>query len=140
MNGDLKNLEQAIERDMALLRDLPPVAPRPETVARVQAAVRRAAVQRPQPHRFAWLYRTGLGVAAAAALTLAFWPHQPAASQRMTPAVDPDTTVQEWTAAFDASDLRWSRLMDSSAPTDASEDVDDLLRGLDQSLNDFGAL
>jgi hypothetical protein len=140
MNGDLKNLEDAVERDMALLRDLPPAQPPAVAVARVQAAVRRAAAQPARSRRLAWRYRAGLGVAAAAALAVAFWPRGSSLPTPAIPSADPELTVSEWTAAFEASDLRWSGLIDTAQPGEAGEDVDDLLRGLDQSLSDFEAL
>ena len=47
MSGELENLERTVEREMALLRCLPPVSPRPAFVGQIKAAMRQECGGRP---------------------------------------------------------------------------------------------
>lgn len=145
MNGDLHELERTVEREMELLRGLPDVAPRPECLARVQAAVRAEALRaaRRGPRR-RWA-RVASGVAAAAAAALVFgWTTWTRATRG--PALpDPEAVVAEWAAALDESNYCLRELTTSGwargdATRDAAAELDELLQGIDQSFERFEGL
>ncbi len=136
MNDDLDKLERAVERVMGLLRDLPAVTPRPESVARVKAAV-VAESRRVARRRRLWRW-TGTGLGAAAVLLvvvgIAFWQHG-----RRLPAPDPDAALSEWATALDESNARLASVLSTAGDTseDENAELDELLRSLDESLRSF---
>lgn len=143
MNGDLHELERTVEREMELLRGLPDAPLRPECLARVQAAVRAAAL-RPVRGRpmLRWMRIAG-GVAAAAALVFGWttWSR----ATRGPVLADPEAAVAEWAAALDESNDCLRALTSSGwalgeSTLDADAELDELLQGLDDSFERFEGL
>ncbi len=141
MPDDLTKLTDTVERELALLRALPPATPSDECLRRTTAAVVGEAcrLERRAP---AWrLARNGLVAAAAVLLAVVLvprWAYRAPASQ----SGEDDLTA--WAAAYDASGTHWVQLADAGWPADdngdADAEVDDLFRSLEQSFERFESL
>lgn len=143
MDGDLHGLERTVEREMGLLRGLPDVAPRPECLARVQAAVRAEALRAARRGPLRRWVRVASGVAAAAALVFGWTTCSRATRGPALP--DPEAVVAEWAAALDESNYCLRQLTTSGwargdATRDAAAELDELLQGLDDSFERFEGL
>ena len=138
MNGEMDKLAEAVEREMDLLRALPPVVARPEVVERIKSAVVVEARRWSRSRRMLRFAEVGVSVAAAVlfAVGLAMGT-RPAAEP-----LDPDRTLTAWAAAFDESGHRLTRLLDSGwvgneygNGSDEETELDDIFRSLDQSFD-----
>lgn len=143
-DDDLDNLEQQVEREMQLLRHLPPAEPDAACVARVQAAVERETIGVRRKRRNLTVLRSALGLAAALALAVLL-------TNRSLPTAAPDggspeATIAEWAAAWDESSTRVGELLadglvsGSPAGTSTEQMLDDVLESLDRSLSQLEAL
>lgn len=136
MNDELDKLEREVEREMDLLRDLPATSPALECVARVKASV--GAEARRLARRRRVLRWTGTGMGAAAVLLIAvgmvLWHgRQPRGFSSS------DAALAEWATALDESNARLASLLSVAGDTSADEnaELDELFRGLDESLWHF---
>lgn len=144
MTESLHELEQRVEREMALLRNLPPAEPDLRCLGSVQAAVvgeGRRVMRRRRMRGMMWT-----AVGAAAAILMAISLSTTSGGSGMS-ASDAEAALTEWTVAVDESTDRLTTLLDggwirSDSGTGAEDDgeLDDLLRSLDQSLERFEAL
>ncbi len=140
MSAEMRKLAEDVERGMVLLRDLPPVAPRPECVARVAAAVVAEAER--DLRRRCVLRWSGLGAGAAAVVLLALGAPLLWRSWRTDVSSNAETVLSEWAAALDASQERFASLFTAvpaydTLDADVDRELDELLRGLDESLRHF---
>ncbi|MEW6198255.1 MAG: hypothetical protein AB1601_06275 [Planctomycetota bacterium] len=136
MTEALDNLERQVEREMGLLHALGATPLRAECLAAVQAAV-AAEVARQRRQRDLWRALRG-PLGAAAALLLAFgW----ASSLPPTSRTDPETWLQDWGTALDASRSRLSNAVEEGWTRGAADsELDDLFRSLDDTLTRFESL
>lgn len=143
MSTDFRELERTVEQEMGLLHALPAAAPRPERLARIQAAV-VAEAGRLGLRRRTWRL-AGVGTAAAAAILLMFGWRTFSRRAVETAAPDPEAVLAEWATALDESNDRLASLLEGDwtrvEPT-ANDDAefDELLRGLDESFERFDTL
>lgn len=136
MTDVLENLERQVEQEMGLLRALGAPTPRAECLAAVQAAVATEAA-RLRRRRGLWrAFRGPLG--AAAALLLAFgWVSSRSAAQR----TDPESWLQDWGAALDASRSRLSHAVEEGWTRGGPNgELEDLFRSLDETWTRFESL
>ncbi|MCK4342503.1 MAG: hypothetical protein KAY37_12360 [Phycisphaerae bacterium] len=138
----MDKLERTVEREMGLLRELPPVSPRRECVGRIKAAVAREAARAARYHRTLRVLRSGIGVAAA--IMLAVGLATMSGLPRPVGWLSSEATLDEWAAAWDESSRRVTSLLDGGWIGDGfgnglGEDVelDDLFDSLDQSFGHF---
>ncbi len=141
MPDELTNLTDAVERDLTLLRALPPVMPSDECLRRTTAAV-VAEARRVARQTSAWRWtRSGLIVAAAVLLAVVLVPRW---ADRAPAGRTGEDELAAWAAAYDASGSRWAELADADwsadAGGDADAEVDDLFRSLEQSFEQFESL
>lgn len=143
MADSLKQLERQVERDMELLRALPPAALRAEVLTRIQGSVRREA------ERIARMRNTLRGLralaGAAAALLLALGISASITGRLAVVDNDHEVLVSDWTAAWEESTTRVAGLVEPGGAdlpdgADAETELDDVLRSLDQSLERFESL
>jgi hypothetical protein len=144
MIEDIGELEQAVERDMALLRALPHAAPSEACVERTRTAILVEAARVGRRRRRLAALRLWSGVAAALLLACVLAWNGPRGGAR-TPATDPDALVGQWADAWDESARQLTSLLDGGwiyADFGASDetDFDDYFRSVDQSLDLFEAL
>lgn len=140
MSDEPHNLEQTVEQEMALLRDLPAATPRPECLAQVKAAVVAEAGRLARRRRALWWTGTGLGAAAAVLLAVGWLTFGRHARAILTS--DPDTALTEWAAALDESNARLASLLNGGGMYgdvggDENAELDELFRSLDESLRCF---
>lgn len=141
MSGGLEQLEQRVERELALLGSLPAVTLDPACRARVTAAA-LAEAKRLGRRRYG-LARVGGGVAAALLLA-AGWTFLVPGGAAARP--EAEVVLRDWARAWDESsrsvgDLLaggWVATEFGAEPEGAN--VDELFNVLDQSLDRFGAL
>ncbi len=128
---DLNTLEAAVDRDLALLRDLPAAAPSAALRGRMVHALLRDHRARARRRR-GWLWAAP---AAAAGLVLLLNASTPTAPRGLTaPSVEEE--LRQWTAAADrATDRLAALLQPPPAPVDNDrvdvESVDELLESFD---------
>jgi hypothetical protein len=137
VSEELDKLERDVEREMQWLGELPAIVPRPACLEGVKAAV-CAEAQR-VAHRQRLLRWTGTGLGAAAAVVfvvvgITLWTHG-----RPSRAADPEAALTEWAAALDESNARLASVLSVTGDTseDDNAELDELLRGLDESLWHF---
>jgi hypothetical protein len=134
MSDEWEQLEASVERDMALLGDLPPVVPSAACVQRMKDAVGRAALQYQRRRRLLRMLESAGAVAAAIVLAVVLrWP-LPASAPSV---YDADTYVRTWAVAAEESNDQLASLFGESGrtstpATDEGEDaaLDDLLNNL----------
>jgi hypothetical protein len=141
MPDDLNRLTAAVERDLALLRALPPVMLSDECLRRTTDAV-VAEAARVRRQALAWrAARNGLVAAAAVLLAVVLVPRW---TYREPAGRGDEDTLAAWAAAYDASGTRWAELADAGWSADnggdADTEVDELFRGLEQSFERFESL
>ncbi len=134
---DLKQLEREIERELAALGPWPPVAPAPECLARVQAAVRAENERCRRRTRRVWSARIGVAAAVLLAVTWAAWRPRTAAP------LDAEQSLELWVAALEETSTQVGELVEVTAtvgPADDAAELEDLFEGLRESLGRFETL
>jgi hypothetical protein len=144
VDEEIRDLERRVAGEMKLLSALPAVAPQPECMQRVKAAVVLEARRIVRQQR-CWRYlRLGFGAAAALLLVVGWLTTSRAPSTR--PRIDTDAVLNEWGAALDESNARLARLLSGEGSAtelvsgDEDTELEDLFRGLDDFLNRFEQL
>ncbi len=143
MSTDFRELEQTVEREMDLLHALSAAAPRPERLTCIEAAVVAEAGRLARRRRVLRWTGTGLGGAAAVLLAVGWMTF--ARQARHVAASDPETALREWAAALDESNARLASLLAGGGTYadiggDENTELDDLFRGLEESLRRFESL
>lgn len=143
MSEELEKLERDVERELVLLRQLPPALPSRASVERAQARVVAEAARRARRWRWIGAPRVWAGVAAAAVLAIGWWSWPRGTVSRMS--ADADAELAAWAVAFDASSASLSEVVEfgwasTAGATDADVELDGLIRGLDESLARFDEL
>ena len=138
----LDKLEQTVEREMALLRALPPTQPSAPFLERVSVAMIAEARRGEQRRHWRRWTRGGLTAAAAVlmAVGLATRP-----SQKTVPVVGGERELAAWAAAVDESGAHWARLVEAGWPPEESSpaadvELDEVFRSLEQSCERFESL
>ncbi len=140
MSLNLEQLERAVERDAALLDQLPPIAVPHDLVARTKARVRGEVLRRAGIVGWSARRRWAIGFAAAAALVAALI-LPPAQS------VDSDSDLDAWIDAMDASSAKLVAVVEQDSlpdewrvESDADAELEAWSESLEASLDRFGAL
>jgi hypothetical protein len=139
----MDKLQQTVEREMELLRDLPAAAPRAECVERVRSAVMQQARRAARIRRWISLGRAAAGAAAALILAVG-WLTLPIGVHSIGP--DPGEVLDEWAAALEASSQRLAGLVGEAWAQgearvgDDEGNLEELLDSLDRSFERFEAL
>ena len=143
MERQFEQLERLIEREQALLAQLPTPQPRPETLQRVKAAVRAEAARLGSRAAPGWTPPRWVGIAAAVLLAVglsgAFW----GSSTRVEPPFDARQQLAAWADAVADSNDRFGFLLDDgwmleSAGGENGEAIEGLLDSLETSFEHIG--
>ncbi len=145
MWNELDKLEQAVEREMKLISQLPESRPSMTTMERLRRTVRNETVHyRTQQRTLSGLRNWG-GIAAAVALAIGLT--FGTTTSRDVADASPEQVLADWATAWDEShdrltnvfDETWS-LADGTSDLDDAGEIDELFESWDTALDQFDSL
>jgi len=147
MNEQLRKLEKLVERELALLDELPTTEPEARVVARVKAAVRSEVARQRGPLPARWHVPHWVGIAAAVLLSIGLLDGlrlSPTPAARGT-TIDAAAQVDLLVGALDDAGDRFAYLLNDgwlveTVGEEYSAPVDGLLESFDEAFEQFGTL